>query len=312
MKHKDFTGLDQSNATHYSTPMSIRLKLLFWWQLFVIWCFAPVRASVARRLCRTSARADIANKGPLSTNLSLCFPHLDATQRRSLAINNMYEYFYALFDRFRYWRMSEAAIRRNVSLNGLDELKAAMRAGPVVLICPHFLGVEVGLQRLSLEGRFICIYQASTWPAYDGYRNARRSRFNKQILFERADSFRKVVRELKRGYPLVLLADLDAGENGVFVPFFGVSASTVRTPAWCVEKLQASVLPFIVLRTGEDAYQATIYPALSGLGVGVEEDTRAVNQVIEAFVRKNPDQYWWDHQRFATRPPGCKPVYQTV
>jgi KDO2-lipid IV(A) lauroyltransferase len=117
---------------------------------------------------------------------------------------------------------------------------------------------------------------------------------------------------MKRGTPLVLLADLDAGERGVFVPFFGVPASTVRTPAWCVKNLNATVMPFVVLRTGDDSYRATIYPALTGLGAGIVEDTCAINQVIEAFVSEVPNQYWWENQRFATPPPGCQPVYQSA
>jgi KDO2-lipid IV(A) lauroyltransferase len=40
-----------------------------------------------------------------------------------------------------------------------------------------------------------------------------------------------------------------------------------------------------------------------------QADSARMNQVIEARMRTMPDQYFWVHRRFKTRPPGEPPVY---
>jgi KDO2-lipid IV(A) lauroyltransferase len=34
-----------------------------------------------------------------------------------------------------------------------------------------------------------------------------------------------------------------------------------------------------------------------------------MNQVIEARIHTMPEQYFWVHRRFKTRPPGEAPIY---
>jgi KDO2-lipid IV(A) lauroyltransferase len=44
-------------------------------------------------------------------------------------------------------------------------------------------------------------------------------------------------------------------------------------------------------------------------GASVEEDTARMNQFIESWVQQMPDQYFWLHKRFKTRPEGEPSVY---
>jgi len=44
-------------------------------------------------------------------------------------------------------------------------------------------------------------------------------------------------------------------------------------------------------------------------GASPEADTRRMNAIIEENVRRIPEQYWWIHKRFKTRPPGEQSVY---
>jgi KDO2-lipid IV(A) lauroyltransferase len=44
-------------------------------------------------------------------------------------------------------------------------------------------------------------------------------------------------------------------------------------------------------------------------GTSLEEDTRRMNAFIEECVREMPEQYYWVHKRFKTRPPGEKSLY---
>lgn len=44
-------------------------------------------------------------------------------------------------------------------------------------------------------------------------------------------------------------------------------------------------------------------------GASVEEDTARMNKFIESWVLQMPDQYFWLHKRFKTRPEGEPSVY---
>ena len=54
-----------------------------------------------------------------------------------------------------------------------------------------------------------------------------------------------------------------------------------------------------------DRYIARFYPAWESYPSGdLEADVRRMNAFIEDRVREMPEQYFWAHKRFKTRPPG--------
>jgi len=72
------------------------------------------------------------------------------------------------------------------------------------------------------------------------------------------------------------------------------------------------VLP-VVTRMTDTGYVVEIgeawtdYPAQGENGI--QTDTRRMNAFIEAEILKMPEQYYWLHRRFKTRPPGEKRPY---
>ena len=74
----------------------------------------------------------------------------------------------------------------------------------------------------------------------------------------------------------------------------------------------AAVVPFFQTRLPNGkGYRLTLLPALDDFpGEDVESDTRRINEIIEAQIRTQPEQYLWAHRRFKTRPPGEKKPYK--
>ena len=72
------------------------------------------------------------------------------------------------------------------------------------------------------------------------------------------------------------------------------------------------VVPFLQTRLpGAQGYVLTLYPALEDFpGKSAEDDTRRINEFLEARIREQPEQYLWAHRRFKTRPPGMASVYR--
>jgi len=94
------------------------------------------------------------------------------------------------------------------------------------------------------------------------------------------------------------------------VPFFGVQAATIPTLSRLVRLTGARVVPCIAHQV-PDGYEVEIMPPWENYpGESVEADTAFVNRFIESQVLRMPEQYFWLHKRFKTRPPGEQRFYK--
>jgi KDO2-lipid IV(A) lauroyltransferase len=123
---------------------------------------------------------------------------------------------------------------------------------------------------------------------------------------------RSVVKALRRGLPFYYLPDMDFGSrDSIFVPFFGVPAATVTGLSRIARLAGATVVPAVTRQLpGAAGYVLTFYPAWRDFpSHDVERDTRRMNAFIEERVLEMPEQYYWLHKRFKTRPPGDAKFY---
>ena len=97
----------------------------------------------------------------------------------------------------------------------------------------------------------------------------------------------------------------------VFVPFFGVPTATITGLARLARLAGAAVVPCPTrMLPGGEGYVVEIGEPWPDYPTGdVEADTARINAWIESVVRTMPEQYYWVHRRFKTRPPGEKKPY---
>lgn len=245
-------------------------------------------------------------------NLRLCFPQWSEARRMEVARRHFQFYARAFIERFAVWFGSQQRIRRMVELRGLEHLQAAGDR-PVIVLVPHFLGLDAGGMRLVLERRLVSMYANQSNPVLNAWILRGRTRFNDPVVVPRQEGMRTLVKWLKRGLPLYFLPDMDFGpRDAIFVPFFGVPAATVTSVVRLSRALNAVVVPLVTEMT-PSGYVARLYPgwqhpdddATETLAQGVEK----MNRFIEARILEHPEQYLWTHRRFKTRPPGAAPVY---
>lgn len=95
-------------------------------------------------------------------------------------------------------------------------------------------------------------------------------------------------------------------KDAIFVPFFGVPAATITGLPRLARLSGAAVLPCVThILPGGGGYKVEIgEPWPDFPSDDVEADTARMNAWIEAKVRTMPEQYYWVHRRFKTRPPG--------
>lgn len=238
------------------------------------------------------------------TNLGLCFPHLDAAQKSALARRHFAAFGRAFLERGLLWWASPERIRRVVQLEGREHLDA-LRGRPVILFAPHFVGLDMGLTRIAMEVDIVCIYAPQKNPAFNDQLYRGRMRFGQAEMLSRRNGVRPALRALKAGKPLYYLPDLDYGdEDAIFADFFGVPAATITGLPRLARLTGATVLPVVTHMTDAGYVVAIGAPWRDYPSGEVAADIGRMNRFIEQEVAKMPEQYYWLHRRFKTRPPG--------
>jgi KDO2-lipid IV(A) lauroyltransferase len=239
-------------------------------------------------------------------NLEKCLPDLSPEKRQVLARRHFAALGRSIVEHGILFWSGASRIARLVRIEGLEHLLAAAPR-PVILLAPHFVGLDAGAARLSMESEAVSIYSRQKNPFIDRLLRRYRSRFLPVRLYSRQDGIRGVLRDLRRGLPLYYLPDQDYGRrDSVFVPFFGVPAATITGVSRLARLTGAHVIPAVtLLLPGAQGYQVRLHPPWNDFPSASEiADARRVNAFIEQCVLEAPEQYNWIHRRFKTRPPG--------
>ena len=208
--------------------------------------------------------------------------------------------------------MTKAELLDLVVVEGLehfDRVRAAGKGG--ILVSGHLGNWELIAPVVAALDRPIygLIGQQSNARVNDVMNDLRRRQNVPLITKELA--LRKVLQVLKAGEFVVLLADQNQRKGGVFVDFLGRPASTVRGPALFAIRSGAPIVPTFVAREGT-RHRLIIEPALYPIPASDEEDvvrdlTQRYTDRLAAHIRARPQEYFWPHRRWKTRPTQPEP-----
>lgn len=244
------------------------------------------------------------------TNWALCFPAQSEADRQKAVRRHFVLFAQTWLDRGWIWGAQESTVRQRIKLVG--ELKGLADDGPVAIFAPHFVGLDAGGAALSLafSRDFISLYARQRNVAIDQWIRAGRLKYGSVRLVEKRESLRTLIQALRQGGALYLLPDMDLGPtDSVFVPFFGVPTATVPTLPRLAQLGRARVVP-VISRLTAGGYEVTVLPAWENYPTGdAVADTAFMNQQLEAMIATMPEQYYWVHKRFKTRPQGEKSLY---
>lgn len=245
------------------------------------------------------------------TNLRLCFPDWDEARRESVLEAHFRAVGRSILEATIAWWASEARLRRLVRIEG-EEHARALGDRRVIFLVPHFVGIELEGLRMSMDYKGMAVYSHQKNKVFDEFLVRVRSRFPGTRMVARQEGVKTLLRGFKDGLGLQLSPDLDLGpRDAVFVPFFGVRTATVTALSRLARLTGAAVVPVVVRQLpGGEGYVMRMYPAWDNYpGASPEEDTRRMNAFIEERVLEMPEQYYWLHKRFKTRPDGEEGFY---
>lgn len=243
-------------------------------------------------------------------NLRACFPHWGEAERRRVARGVFVHVAQAWLDRGWLWHGDPEVVRRRLVLTG--NLRELAGNEPTLVFAPHFVGMDAGWSALTQQvaRRFVGIYTQQTNRVLDAWILKGRHRFGQSRPFGRAQGVRGLVSALRDGEVMYLLPDMNFGpEESIFVPFYGLQAATVPSLSRFAKLGRARVVP-VITRLTPAGYEVQVLEAWAGFPTDdVVADTARMNERLQEWIDGMPEQYYWVHKRFKTRPPGEPSIY---
>jgi len=251
-------------------------------------------------------------------NLRLAFPEKPDAERQRILLKAYRQWGWHVAEFARFPRHNMVSIEEVIVYDGLENYREAAQRGKGVLYLTAHMGAwELSSFSHSLHGYPLSYVNRPLDNArVDALVNRYRSLGGNRPI-DRRNAARAIFEVLRQGGAVGILMDQNTlrDDGNVFVDFFGLPASTTAGLARIALRTGAAVVPVFVLWDDQHGrYRLRFDPALPLVRTGdderdVVESTARFTRVIEDYVRRYPEQWFWIHRRWKTRPPGEPPLY---
>lgn len=193
----------------------------------------------------------------------------------------------------------------------LLERAAAEKRG-VLLIAGHFGNWEVSGAYIAARGIPVdVIVRRMSNSIFDRYLNQTREDLGMTVVYD-ADAVRRTTRSIKEGRAIGFLADQGVlNLASTYVPFFGRPAKTPRGPAVFTLRYHVPTLFIAAIREPDGRFHLSFeevpYEETGDREHDVDAIVASYTRILEGFVRRTPEQYFWQHRRWKHQPPDTPP-----
>jgi len=244
-------------------------------------------------------------------NLAAAYPEMPPEELRRL-VGRVYRHLgLIIIESLRIRKMLTQGLGKFVSQPDLTEAREALKAGKgLIVVTAHIGNWEIAGHAASIMVTPLhSVARPLDNPLLERYVDEMRRLSGQSILGKRG-AVRDMLQVLKDGGAVAILMDQDARKHGIFVDFFGRPASTWPTAAALSLRLGCPIVTGFVRRAEHGfRYELIADPVLwPQPSADREADIHALTQKltsrIEEHIRKCPEQWFWVHRRWKTRPPG--------
>ena len=294
----------------------LRERLEFWAAMAVVLPVAslpePLAFALGRLLCRLWYALDARHRRIARENLARAFgSRTTAAEREAISRSHFIHLGYTFVETCRLRRLSAAHLEQVVRVEGLEHLQRARERGRgVVVVTAHFGSWEVLARAWLLLGEAAAIVaRPLDNPLLEAWIGGIRTAGGNRVIPKR-HAFRHLVETLRRGGTVAMLIDQNvAREQGVFVDFFGTPACTTTAATLAARRTGAALLPVVCPRRAPGRFTVRIGKEIPVAVTGdhrrdILATTAEATAVLEAFIREHPEQWFWVHRRWKTRPEG--------
>ena len=240
------------------------------------------------------------------TNLRTAFPEKSERERKRICRNAYRNFGMTFLEYLCLSTLSAEKIKKMVSFDPPDALHNALAKDKgVIVVTGHFSSFELLGVAIANSGiPFDVVVKAMKNPKIEGILDRFRSRTNLGVIKVK-DGFARIVQSVAQKRVVGLVADQDAGINGVFVRFLGVESSTPAGAAVLAMRTQAPMVAPFIIRKEPAKYCAKVesvsYENLpENRDDRIREITHRYSSILEMYIRQYPEQYFWMHKRWKT------------
>jgi len=239
-------------------------------------------------------------------NLRLAYPEKSDEERRQLARAVTRHFGRSGLDTIRIQRLRPEELLAAVEIEGWEHVERALSYGRGVFFLTAHIGsweVAALVTGLKLEAGLSVVNRPLDNPYLELELDRLRKLYGNDV-FGKRNIAREILRQLKSGGGVGILIDQRVREDqGVEVPFFGHSAWTHPILARMARKTGAPVVPIFALREAPGRYslryeEPLLVEDLTEAERGDGPLTARYMAVLEAAIRKDPEQWLWYHDRW--------------
>ncbi|MCS6983525.1 MAG: lysophospholipid acyltransferase family protein [Leptospiraceae bacterium] len=262
---------------------------------FLVFVLNPVLGSLKKRV---------------RENLSFAYPDLQGKERERFIRENLAHNLRVFLEVMQMHKFSSSRfVDRHILYEEEDIKILEVKDRSVIGVEGHYGNWEIAIPFYARHGfRVHFVAKHLSNPYVDRLLHLVRQKYGGQIYY--MEESQKLVKLAREGAILGLVADQDAGGEGVFVNYFSRPASTFKGPALLALVGQARLFLATFVYLGKGKYRLKTKLLVDRVK---REDYGSVEEAIakltdlwvsalEEAVRQNPQQYFWVHRRWKSKP----------
>jgi KDO2-lipid IV(A) lauroyltransferase len=269
----------------------------------------PVAVRFGGLLGGVAYKIDKRHQAITEENLRNSFNYIPADEVRDIAKSVYRNLGYSVVEFIRSARYGKGDFDSHFRIVNLETYKKAQeRKKGVLLLTAHCGSWELlAMAAAILKPPIGVVVRPLDNPYLERAVSAIRTRYG-NTLIGKTRGMREILKVLGDGGSVGILLDQNVkSSEGVFVDFFGRPACTNKGLALIASKTGAPVIPAFIRRVDRYSHEIVIGDEVPLSVTGDKEadilaNTQAYTKAIEDFIRKYPDQWFWMHRRWKTRP----------
>jgi KDO2-lipid IV(A) lauroyltransferase len=239
-------------------------------------------------------------------NLTIAYGDtLSVGQKRALARRSFENQALSILELFVITHMKKNASRRFPITGQRHFDEAVARGKGIVFVASHLGSWEyIGFPGYLQQYAHAVIVKNVKNPYLNKTIDALRRTIDSVPIPKDAGALRHTLAELRQNHGVAVLIDQWAGNEGLWVEFFGRATSTTSLPARLARKTGCALVPIFCIRKTIGQYEIHLLPAVDvpdGPASDLET-TERLNDILEAQIRQYPEQWSWSHRRWRSQP----------
>ena len=246
-------------------------------------------------------------------NLEIVYPQRNAAEQEQLLRAVLRETGRGAFETLRFWTRPERDNLRLIgNVYGQELFDAALASGRgLIIAAPHYGNWELLNQWLAARTPITVLYRRPEHPSGEAFLRRVRGRANVRQIPAEGAAMRGLFKALSASGVIGILPDQQpkAGD-GVFVPFFGMTALSMTLLPRLAQRTGAAVLfavaerRYSANRSGAIHFDVHLFPAPESLrDTDLQVAVAAMNATVQMIAERDPAQYQWTYKRYRQRPP---------